>query len=241
MVSAGVDRTCVVSDVGDLYTWGATSAKGTYACRKFCNCSMRVNCSFIQITANYLSGILGLGSGLYQPIPKLIGGIKRAVSVAAGSDYTLVLTSATVPAMPFNDAQSETLSSAMVNALTRGKNAKGSLVVIPGSKGSASRSGLTTYGVMDHKSPSSESSDTSDQESSSEDDNNEEDAESESEEEEEEEDSESDEDQESIDDDVADPMGSDINNASIKRDAKPSKEVITGISYVTCLHVLRIM
>lgn len=30
MVSAAVDRTCVVSDVGDLYTWGATSVKGTH-------------------------------------------------------------------------------------------------------------------------------------------------------------------------------------------------------------------
>jgi hypothetical protein len=28
MVSAANDRTCVVSDVGDLYTWGATAEKG---------------------------------------------------------------------------------------------------------------------------------------------------------------------------------------------------------------------
>jgi hypothetical protein len=28
MVSAANDRTCVVSDVGDLYTWGATTEKG---------------------------------------------------------------------------------------------------------------------------------------------------------------------------------------------------------------------
>lgn len=37
----------------------------------------------------------------YQPIPKLVEGVKRAVSVAAGGDYTLVLTSASVPPMPF--------------------------------------------------------------------------------------------------------------------------------------------
>ena len=39
----------------------------------------------------------------YQPIPKLVEGVKRAVSVAAGGDYTLVLTSASVPPMPFAD------------------------------------------------------------------------------------------------------------------------------------------
>lgn len=39
----------------------------------------------------------------YQPIPKLVEGVKRAVSVAAGGDYTLVLTSASVPPMPFTD------------------------------------------------------------------------------------------------------------------------------------------
>lgn len=31
MVSAANDRTCVVSDVGDLYTWGATAEKGEKA------------------------------------------------------------------------------------------------------------------------------------------------------------------------------------------------------------------
>ena len=48
-------------------------------------------------------GILGLGAMNYQPIPKLVEGVKRAVSVAAGGDYTLVLTSASVPPMPFTD------------------------------------------------------------------------------------------------------------------------------------------
>ena len=47
------------------------------------------------------AGILGLGAMNYQPIPKLVEGVKRAVSVAAGGDYTLVLTSASVPPMPF--------------------------------------------------------------------------------------------------------------------------------------------
>jgi hypothetical protein len=40
-------RTCVVSDVGDLYTWGSTVEKG----------------------------VLSLGPGNYQPIPKLVRGM----------------------------------------------------------------------------------------------------------------------------------------------------------------------
>jgi hypothetical protein len=35
MVSAANDRTCVVSDVGDLYTWGATTEKGLSLIRCF--------------------------------------------------------------------------------------------------------------------------------------------------------------------------------------------------------------
>lgn len=31
VVSAANDRTCVVSDVGDLYTWGATAEKGKHS------------------------------------------------------------------------------------------------------------------------------------------------------------------------------------------------------------------
>ena len=58
----------------------------------------------LTIYVTYLdSGILGLGAMNYQPIPKLVEGVKRAVSVAAGGDYTLVLTSASVPPMPFAD------------------------------------------------------------------------------------------------------------------------------------------
>jgi Regulator of chromosome condensation (RCC1) repeat len=54
-------------------------------------------------------GILGLGAMNYQPIPKLVEGVKRAVSVAAGGDYTLVLTSASVPPMPFISAHGSSI------------------------------------------------------------------------------------------------------------------------------------
>lgn len=165
------------------------------------------------------------------------------MSVSAGSDYTLVLTSATAPAMPFSDAHSDAVTNAVGNAVIRGANAKGSLVVVPGSKGSSTRSGLTTYGMTDYRS-SSESFDASDQENSSEDDDEEEEednAESESEDEaEEEEDSESDDDQEGIDDDVTDQTASNINKSSSKRDAKQSKELVPGKLNVMFLYPMQI-
>lgn len=167
------------------------------------------------------------------------------MSVSAGSDYTLVLTSATAPAMPFSDAHSDAVTNTVGNAVTRGANAKGSLVVVPGSKGYSTRSGLTTYGMTDFCS-SSESSDASDQENSSEDDDEEEEedsAESESEDEaeaEEEEDSESDDDQEGMDDDVTDQTAFDINKSSSKRHAKQSKELVPGKIDVMCLHRMQI-
>lgn len=79
-----------------------------------------------------LAGILGLGAGSYQPIPKLIGGVKRAVSVAAGGDYTLVLTSASVPSMPFRDVFSGSNAMASLKGSAPRKTQMSS-VVIPGS------------------------------------------------------------------------------------------------------------
>ena len=79
------------------------------------------------------TGVLGLGSGSYQPIPKLVGGVKRAVSVAAGGDYTLVLTSATVPDMPFSDKVLQNDSSIMgLRANQLGKASKSNIVVVTG-------------------------------------------------------------------------------------------------------------
>ena len=72
-VSATGDRTCVVTDCGDLFTWGSSGDPG----------------------------VLGLGPGKYQPTPKRVVGIKRAVRVALGSDHTLVLLAASVPPLPY--------------------------------------------------------------------------------------------------------------------------------------------
>ena len=62
-----------------------------------------------------------------------MGGVKRAVSVAAGGDYTLVLTSATVPDMPFSDKVLQNDSSTMgLRANQLGKASKSNIVVVTG-------------------------------------------------------------------------------------------------------------
>jgi len=80
-VAATSNRTCVVSDTGDLYVWGSTDEQG----------------------------ILSPGYEKYQPIPKRVIGIKRAVSVAVGEDHTLVLTAASIPTLPYEDLIDESL------------------------------------------------------------------------------------------------------------------------------------
>lgn len=72
-VEATSNRTCAVSSKGDLYTWGTS----------------------------YDHGILSHNSNtIYQPIPKRVQGIKRAVKVAAAEDHTIVLTSFAIPRLP---------------------------------------------------------------------------------------------------------------------------------------------
>lgn len=80
-IAATNNRTCVVSDTGDLYVWGSTDEHG----------------------------ILSPGYEKYQPIPKRVIGIKRAVSVAVGEDHTLVITAASVPRLPYQDIIDESL------------------------------------------------------------------------------------------------------------------------------------
>lgn len=53
--------------------------------------------------ARYAQGVLGLGCGKYQPEPKRVVGIKRAIAVASSSHHTLVLQSATLPTLPLAD------------------------------------------------------------------------------------------------------------------------------------------
>lgn len=95
-------------------------------------CHPHMNCCF-------LVGVLGHGSGSYQPIPKVVGGVKRAVSVAAGGDYTLVLTSAYVPEMPFSDIICNTVDGVSRNQNLHqnygkvDKSGRGNIVVVMGS------------------------------------------------------------------------------------------------------------
>ena len=62
-----------------------------------------------------------------------MGGVKRAVSVAAGGDYTLVLTSASVPDLPFQNlilSNENSLSGLKGNK--PGKAVKNNIVVVSG-------------------------------------------------------------------------------------------------------------
>jgi inhibitor of Bruton tyrosine kinase len=72
-VEATANRTCAISDQGDLYTWGATNEQGV------------------------LNNVQGTS---YQPIPKRVGGVKRASRIAIGEDHTLILTICTRPSLP---------------------------------------------------------------------------------------------------------------------------------------------
>ena len=72
-VSASAGHTCVVSETGDLYSWGSTDGQ---------------------------QGILGHGHGSWQPVPKRVVGLKRGIKVAAGPEHTVVLLSASSPALP---------------------------------------------------------------------------------------------------------------------------------------------
>ena len=83
-ISLSGNRSCAVTELGDLYTWGATNDKGVLSA------SSAVN---------------------YLPVPKKVYGIKRAVRVSAGEDYTLVLLSCTVPNVGSHSSSSEITSS----------------------------------------------------------------------------------------------------------------------------------
>lgn len=54
---------------------------------------------------------MGLGAGKYQPTPKRVVGIKRAVRVAAGADHTIVLVTASLPPLPYMDTSFSTVNS----------------------------------------------------------------------------------------------------------------------------------
>jgi len=68
-VSACDNRTCAVTDTGDLFSWGASHDQG----------------------------VLGHGRGRWQPVPKRVAGLKRVVHVSAGPEHTVVLLAASIP------------------------------------------------------------------------------------------------------------------------------------------------
>lgn len=75
-IAATNNRTAVISDVGDLYSWGSSQEKG----------------------------VLGHGNeSNYQPIPKRITGLKRVISVVLSECHTLCLTSSSLPRLPYEE------------------------------------------------------------------------------------------------------------------------------------------
>jgi hypothetical protein len=88
-ISATGNRTCAVTDVGDVHTWGATYHKVSYFVL-FC----------FESGLCLFQGVLSPGPTSFEPLPKRVAGIKRAVSVAAGEDHTLVVISTTLPPLP---------------------------------------------------------------------------------------------------------------------------------------------
>ena len=67
--SAAGDRTSAVTAKGDIYTWGSSG----------------------------MVGALGHGKRTYQPLPRIVSGIKGATKISTGTDHTLVLVSPRYP------------------------------------------------------------------------------------------------------------------------------------------------
>ncbi|CAM9667167.1 unnamed protein product, partial [Sphacelaria rigidula] len=76
-VSASDRHSCVVTDTGDLYTWG-TAGEGV--------------------------GALGHGDRSWQPVAKRVASLKKVALVAAAPDHTLVLLQASCPSLPHADS-----------------------------------------------------------------------------------------------------------------------------------------
>ncbi|CAM9584671.1 unnamed protein product, partial [Scytosiphon promiscuus] len=72
-VSASDQHSCVVTDAGDLFTWGTSGEEG---------------------------GALGHGPNRWQPLAKRVPSLKKVVSVAAAPDHTVVLLQASCPSLP---------------------------------------------------------------------------------------------------------------------------------------------
>ncbi|CAM9456319.1 unnamed protein product [Ectocarpus sp. 6 AP-2014] len=76
-VSASDQHSCVVTDTGDLFTWGTSGGEG---------------------------GALGHGSNRWQPLAKRVPSLKKVTRVAAAPDHTVVLLQASCPSLPHGAA-----------------------------------------------------------------------------------------------------------------------------------------
>ncbi|CAM9159061.1 unnamed protein product [Choristocarpus tenellus] len=72
-VSASDRHTCVVTDTGDLFTWGSADGGGN---------------------------TLGHGGERWQPVAKRVSGLKKVAQVAAAPEHTVVLLVASCPPLP---------------------------------------------------------------------------------------------------------------------------------------------
>lgn len=81
-VSASSSHTAVLTESGDLYTWG-TSDDGA---------------------------ALGQGGERWQPVARRVAGVKRAIMVAAAPEHTVVLLAAMLPRKPHEHAEQVTMS-----------------------------------------------------------------------------------------------------------------------------------
>ncbi|CAM9471395.1 unnamed protein product [Chrysoparadoxa australica] len=78
-VSASDQHTLVVSDAGDVYSWGCTD----------------------------VGAPLGHGKSSFQPTARRVARLKRAVHVAAAPTHSLVLLAASLPLLPYEQPQAE--------------------------------------------------------------------------------------------------------------------------------------
>jgi hypothetical protein len=92
-INANSNQTCVVTEAGDLYTFGATVEKG----------------------------VMGTGPVNWQPHPKRVPGLKRVVRVACGGEHTLCVVAPSVPPLPHMEVVNEMESRPVSPVAVRGR------------------------------------------------------------------------------------------------------------------------
>ena len=131
-VSAGLNHNCALSSSGHLYTWGLGSdqlghgqEKNQLSSPKIVEallpenggglvvdvCASSTHTCAVTATGDVYSWgssiELGDVNSTFQPVPRRVVGIKRAVQLASGADHTIVLCSASLPPLPFQSGPHE--------------------------------------------------------------------------------------------------------------------------------------